>query len=134
LGYKLFKLIPGGTLRQEFGDLKEFSQYVLKNKDELELAIQYTDGTQEITSLIVKYSPLTKVTTELNSKQPEIQNSGTIIDKLKNWKITKKDDNYSMPYNVKHNQHVDFNFTWVGQKPDELFEIGEQLGIGFFLK
>lgn len=39
-----------------------------------------------------------------------------------------------MPYNVKHNQHVDFNFTWVGQKPDELFEIGEQLGIGFFLK
>jgi hypothetical protein len=39
-------------------------------------------------------------------------------------------DNISRPYNVVLKSHVDFNFTWTGQKPEELFELKEELGRG----
>lgn len=44
--------------------------------------------------------------------------------------IIKQKQDCSTPFNVVHRQHVDFNFTWKGQKPEELFEVGMKIGIG----
>jgi hypothetical protein len=58
--------------------------------------------------------------------------------KLKKDKKSKKekDTNSSgvgLPYNVKHKQHVNFDFTWTGQKAEDLFEIKHELGKGYVL-
>lgn len=48
-------------------------------------------------------------------------------------KKTKKEENSSgvgLPYNVKHKQHVNFDFTWTGQKAEDVFELKKEIGKG----
>eukprot|EP01118_Nematostelium_gracile_P013654 TRINITY_DN5188_c0_g1_i1.p1 TRINITY_DN5188_c0_g1~~TRINITY_DN5188_c0_g1_i1.p1 ORF type:complete len:542 (-),score=104.76 TRINITY_DN5188_c0_g1_i1:4-1629(-) len=44
----------------------------------------------------------------------------------------KEIDSVSRPYNVVHKVHVDFNFAWSGERPEDIFVKGEQLGQGAF--
>ena len=40
----------------------------------------------------------------------------------------------SDPFNVVHKTHVDFEYKWSGQNPNEAFEFEEKLGEGAFGK
>ncbi|XP_049847937.1 uncharacterized protein LOC126304993 [Schistocerca gregaria] len=40
------------------------------------------------------------------------------------------EDAVTSPYNVRHDSHVDFDFKWVGDKPEEIFNIQETVGKG----
>jgi len=40
--------------------------------------------------------------------------------------------NVGVPYNVAKKSHVDLNFTWSGQKPEDLFEIQQNIGTGAY--
>ena len=37
-----------------------------------------------------------------------------------------------IPYGLKHNLHVNFDFNWEGQNPYDVFTLGEKLGEGSF--
>jgi hypothetical protein len=38
-----------------------------------------------------------------------------------------------LPYNVVHKVHVDFNWDWSGEKPEDIFELEELLGQGYYV-
>jgi hypothetical protein len=35
------------------------------------------------------------------------------------------------PYNIQHKTHVDFDYKWTGQDPDQVFELTQKLGEGY---
>jgi hypothetical protein len=39
----------------------------------------------------------------------------------------------SMPFNVHHKLHVDFDYKWTGQDPEDVFELTQKLGEGYVL-
>eukprot|EP01091_Cochliopodium_minus_P011563 TRINITY_DN3311_c0_g2_i2.p1 TRINITY_DN3311_c0_g2~~TRINITY_DN3311_c0_g2_i2.p1 ORF type:complete len:925 (-),score=275.28 TRINITY_DN3311_c0_g2_i2:403-3177(-) len=58
----------------------------------------------------------------------------TDVKKEKKGKKAKKgsSSNVGSPYNVVHKVHVNFDYQWTGQKPEEVFRIDEKLGQGAY--
>ena len=58
----------------------------------------------------------------------------TLIDDKKPPKIREKNSKNTRqsvvgtPYNVVHKVHVNFDYQWTGQKPEEVFRLDEKLG------
>jgi len=72
------------------------------------------------------------VSVDTNEMPPQKDKKKEKKDK-KEKKKSQESDNVGSPFNVVHNTHVDFNFTWTAkQEPTELFEFKEELGKGAY--
>lgn len=66
-------------------------------------------------------------------QQRRIENQNMMISigrKIKNKESQPIVQGISLPYNPQHKAHVNFDFKWAGDDPEELFEIQELLGKG----
>lgn len=63
-------------------------------------------------------------------KQTIMQSIGR---KMKNKDSPVVQGSISNPYNLQHKAHVNFDFKWAGDDPEELFEIQELLGKGYVI-
>ena len=68
-------------------------------------------------------SPITSSDTPLTKK---------VKKEKKSKKNAKDDSNVGNPYNVVHKVHVNFNYEWSGQNPEQVFRIDEKLGQGAY--
>ena len=101
---------------------------VASTKQELE------EWTQAIKSLGEIALALKTIDSEETIKLRELQHQQTIESlgrKLREREAAQADaSGITSPYNVQHKSHVNFNFKWAGDDPEELFEMHQLLGQG----
>jgi serine/threonine protein kinase len=77
---------------------------------------------------------LKTIESEETLKLRELQHQQTIESlgrKLREKEVAQADaSGITSPYNVQHKSHVNFNFKWAGDDPEELFEMHQLLGQG----
>jgi len=144
-GYrKLYKKVTTSRsfIRLELGDLKELSSYRLRAQDTLELEVMNMDEKINRIDLVIDYSPIVNVPAEDEKKilLAKANSRTTLTDGKKSLSFRnvlspkKEKGTVGMPFNVVQKTHVDFDFTWSGQKPEDLFDFGELLGEGAYAK
>lgn len=72
---------------------------------------------------------------EKNKKKEELEKKEEKKKKKEQFKDASQkksspDPGISTPFNVQHKVHVDFDYKWSGQNPDEVFELSQKLGEG----
>lgn len=92
------------------------------------------EWTQAIKSLGEIALSLKTIESEETIKLRELQHQQTIESlgrKLREREAAQADaSGITSPYNVQHKSHVNFNFKWAGDDPEELFEMRQMLGQG----
>lgn len=92
------------------------------------------EWTQAIKSLGEIALALKTIESEETIKLRELQHQQTIESlgrKLREREVAQADaSGITSPYNVQHKSHVNFNFKWAGDDPEELFEMHQLLGQG----
>lgn len=98
------------------------------SKKEQEDWIQSIKNLGEI-ALALKAFDLDDVVQQRKIEKQSIMQS--IGRKVKTKDNSKVQGSISSPYNLQHKAHVNFDFKWAGDDPEELFEIQELLGKGY---
>jgi serine/threonine protein kinase len=126
------KLFIFGGGKQEFYLSRKQGVYKTRNMNSNELIILY-----HLDNLVSDDKRADKIVTAKKLKRKSLVldkravSSNNLAKKIKKPAI-EGDEGIGMPYNWQHHYHVNLNFEWQGNNPEEIFQVQEKLGQGSF--